>query len=247
MSSPDAARNRRYRWCFFLLAIAATSAAANTSSVFSPDVSDGEWAWEYRMSLQPQQEGAEDVFAHRLHVQHAFDETWRARLLVAQRSIDGASLDTRYARLEVQQQLLEDEVAGWDSALRYELQLADDGGPDRFRLAWTGKWDLDEAWQLRANTLFGREFGAGRDSGIQLAGRAQVTRRTADGVRLGLELFSDFGTTDDLPSYDGQEHQLGPILKAGLGEAWTLNVSYLRGVSDAAPDDNFRVFIEWSP
>lgn len=232
--------------CFGLLLAASASLPANTTTVFSPDVSDGEWAWEYRTSLEPEQDGSDDVFAHRLHVQHAFSGTWRARLIVAQRSIGGEALDTRYSRLEIQQQLLEDESAGWDSALRYELQVAHDGGADRVRIAWTGKWDLDDNWQLRANTLFGREFGDDSDSGILLEGRAQATRRVAPDVRLGLELFSDLGTTADLPSYNGQEHQFGPILKAGLNRNWTLNVGYLRGISDSAPDNNFRLLLEWA-
>ena len=59
------------RLCIFLtlMFLASTSAQAqNTSAVFSPDVSAGESAFEYRAACDPGVDG----FAHRFHYQYAF-------------------------------------------------------------------------------------------------------------------------------------------------------------------------------
>src|SRR6056297_2176411 len=106
------------------------TAAANTSSVFSPDVDDGEREAEYRVSFVPEDEPAPELFSHRLHYQQAFNDSWRARILASQRSVGGDTLDLSYTRLELQWQYLEDQNAGWDAALRFEAQAGDEG-PDR--------------------------------------------------------------------------------------------------------------------
>lgn len=225
-------------FCLFLLLPAL--AAANTTTVFSPDVDEGEREAEYRASFVPEDEPAPEVFAHRLHYQQAFNESWRARVLVAQRSVGGGSLDLNYTRLEVQWQFLEDEDAGWDAALRFEAQAGDES-PNRFRVVWTGKVDLEGGWQLRANAFVGRQTGAGAAPGLLLETRAQVTRSIGNGMRLGVEMFNDMNTTADTGSFDDQEHQLGPVLKAKFGGDWSLLAGYLFGLSDAADDGNFRL------
>ena len=198
------------------------AALANTGTVFSPEVDAGERAAEYRGSYVPEDGASPDVYTHRLHYQHAFDDRWRARLIALQRSVDGDSFDYRYTRLELQWQYLEDQSAGWDAALRFEAQLGN-GTPDRLRLAWTGKVDVGAGWQLRANALIGRQFGDGAASGLQMETRAQATSA--------------------IGSFDDQEHQLGPILKAKLGKSWSINASYLAGISDAADDGDWRLII----
>lgn len=225
-----------------LLALLPGVAAANTSTVFSPDVDDGEREAEYRVSFVPEDEPAPEVFSHRLHYQQAFNDSWRARVLVAQRSVGGGSLDLRYTRLELQWQYLEDQEAGWDAALRFEAQAGDEG-PNRLRAVWTGKLDLDGGWQLRANALVGRQTGAGAASGLLLETRAQVTRSVGNGMRVGVEMFNDLNTTADTGSYDEQEHQLGPVLKTKIGGDWSLFASYLVGISDAADDGDFRLMV----
>ena len=228
------------------LAVHAGSAPANTSTVFGPGVDAGARALEYRLSLEPEDDGDAEVFTHRLHYQQAFNDSWRGRVIVNQRAVGGGDLDVRYSRLELQWQFLESETHGWDSALRYEIQVATQGGnPDRFRLAWTGSVDVTQRWQLRGNFLTGHEFGANADDGLLMEARAQASYALRDSLRLGVEVFSDLNTTANPGGFDEQEHQLGPILKAGLGRGWSLNAGYLRGISAAAPDDTFRLMAEF--
>ncbi|XOV82352.1 MAG: transporter [bacterium] len=229
-----------------VLAVVPQLGSANTTSVFSPDVKEGDRMWEYRTSFEPNDGGQEDVFAHRLHYQHAFNGQSRLRV-IGQQSDNGGDLEFRYMRLEYQYQYLEDEDAGWDSALRFELQLAEgDDLPHRFRLAWTGKVDATDRWQLRANLITGREFHSGADSGVSLETRWQATYALDGGTRLGLEMFNDLNTTADIGGFDDQEHQLGPIVKLKLGRGWSVDFSYLFGLSDGAADENLRMHLKYS-
>ncbi|MDJ0917013.1 MAG: transporter [Woeseiaceae bacterium] len=225
-------------------ALLATSSPvlANTGTVFSPDVKAGEMALEFRSSLVPEDGSSPDVLSPRLHFQYGFSDAWRARIIGVQRSVDGGSFDYRYTRVELQWQYREDDDGGHDAALRFEAQLGS-GTPDRLRIGWTGKKDINDRWQLRANALVGRQFGDGAASGLSLETRFEATTRLSANSRLGLEMFNDLNTTEDLGGFDDQEHQLGPILKARFGDGWGFNTSYLVGVSDAADDGNWRLLI----
>lgn len=231
--------NRSY---LLILAWLPLSALANTSSVFSPDVDSDDFEVEYRASYEPEDSPAPSAFSHRIHVQRAFDDTWRVRLIGSQSRSGSSSLSYNYTRLELMQQVLEDENAGWDAAIRYELQISDRGGrPDRFRIAGSTKWDVDDNWQLRTNVLLGRQFGDNAASGVFVETRGQITRRFAGG-RLGLEMYNDLNRTSDFGSFDDQEHQLGPIAKYKWGDL-SINASYLFGLSGGAADDNLRLHL----
>ena len=66
------------------------------------------------------------------------------------KSDDVERVDFRYFRLEGQYQFPEDGKAGFDSALRAELQIADGDDPaSRVRLCWTNKYDINDDWQIR--------------------------------------------------------------------------------------------------
>ncbi|MBL6691413.1 MAG: hypothetical protein ISP91_13575 [Pseudomonadales bacterium] len=227
-----------------LLALASAGAAANTSSVFSPDVDDGEREFEYRASYVPEDGAIESAFSHRLHYQHAFDDTWRIRLIGSQNRRGDNSLTYNYTRLELQQQYLEDEKHGWDAAVRYELQISDRSDrPDRVRLAWTAKWDINEDWQLRGNVLLGRQFGENAGSGALVETRSQITRKLGS-LRLGLEMFNDLNRTTDFGDWEEQGRQIGPVVKFRAGNLSVFG-SYLVGVSSSAEDENFRMLLTY--
>ncbi len=226
---------------FFLLP---TISVANTTSVFSPEVKAGSQAVEYRASYVPDDGPIDSFFAHRLHFQHALDDTWRVRLIGSQNRRGDNSLTYNYTRLEIQQQYIESEEHGWDAALRYEIQISDRGNrPDRFRLAWTAKWDINDLWQLRGNLMLGRQFGDNAGSGILVETRSQITRKVG-AVRLGMEMFNDMNRTTNWGSWDDQEHQIGPVVKYKAGDL-SIFGSYLFGASDRAADDNFRLMLTY--
>jgi len=212
----------------------------NTSSVFSPDVTAGATAVEYRIAY----DGEDSSTAQRIPVQHGFSESWRMRLIALFSGNETNSTEFRYVRWEGQWQFLENEEAGWDSALRLELQLADgDDSPSRVRLAWTGKVDLNDAWQLRGNFLTGHQFGSDAGGGYLLESRLQLTRKLSDQWRLGFDYYGDMNDTEDFGGWDDQEHQLGPILKFKLNDRWSGFINGLHGISDGAADFEGRFLL----
>ena len=59
-------------------------------------------------------------------------------------------------------------------------------------------------------------------------------------LRFGLEVFNDFNNTKSFGSFDDQEHQIGPVLKAKIGSDWSLLGSLQFGLSDGAADRDYR-------
>ena len=224
-------------------AAAAPLQALNTSSVFSPDVKAGSKAWELRSSYLPDESPSE--WAQRLHYQQALNEAWRLRIIGLFYDPGQGGAEFRYARLEAQWQFAEDDNAGWDSAIRYELQIAEnDNTPSRGRVAWTGKWNWGEGWEFRANLLVGRQFGADSHDGILVEHRTQFTGKLNNQWRLGIESFHDFNDTRAFGAFDDQEHQIGPIIKGKFaGGKWSLAASWLFGASANADDNDFRIHL----
>lgn len=216
--------------------------ATNTSGVFSPEVKAGSRSFEHRTSVVDQD--GPDAWAHRLHYQQSINDAWRWRLIGAFADPAGGEHEFRYSRLEVMWQFLESEDAGWDSALRYELQIADgDDQPSRARVAWSGKWNFDKDMEFRANVLTGRQFGPVASEGWLLETRAQATVPISPRIRIGLEMFNDFNDTRSIGSWADQGHQVGPVLKAKLGADTKLLASWLCGISPDAANHDFRLHL----
>jgi hypothetical protein len=225
--------------CLVFAAIVLVSklTAQTTSTVFSPDVDLGESEFEYRVGFDP--EG--NAFAHRIHYQYGFSESWRMRLIASQRASDTRDLEFRYLRWEGMWQFLEDQEAGWDSAIRLEAQLAEgDDLPSRLRVGWTSKFALNEQWQLRAILMAGREVGEASRDGLMPEFRGQISRKLSSSFTLAIDLLSDFNRAGSIGSFEEQEHLLGPLLKFKLDNGWSGTIGYLHGISRSAPDDTFR-------
>lgn len=230
--------------CYLILSfvLLGRTFATNTTSVFSPEITPGSKSLEYRFSAVDQD--GDDPWAHRIHYQQAINDAWRWRLIAAFADPVDDNHEYRYSRGELQWQYLESEVAGWDAALRFELQIADgDDEPSRARVAWTGKWDFDGGLQLRANVLTGREFGSASSDGWLFETRSQVSYPISEKSRIGIEMFNDFNDTDDFGSYSEQEHQVGPIFKTKFGGDVKLLTSLMFGVSRSAADYDFRIHL----
>lgn len=217
--------------------------AQNTGTVFSPDVKAHTQALEVRFAYD---EDA-DSLAQRMHYQYAFNDAFRMRGVASFRSDDEESEDFRYFRLEGQYQFLEDEDAGFDSAIRVELQFADGDDPSsRTRVGWANKYDLSENWQIRGILLTGHRFGPGSPGGYLLESRAAISREINDQFTLALDYYGDFNTTDDVGSFDEQEHQLGPMLKFDLTDHIGGMAGILFGLSESAAEAEFRLFVSYA-
>lgn len=185
-----------------------------------------------------------DSLAYRIHYQYGFTEAFRLRGIASFRNNEDESGNFRYFRLEAQYQFLEDEDAGFDSAFRAELQIADGNDlPGRVRLCWTNKMDLNDDWQIRGILITGHQIGPESNGGYLLEARGQISRKINDRLKLAIDYYGDFNNTNDVGSFDEQEHQIGPIALIKVTKSLGAHVGVLFGASDAAADTDFRVFL----
>lgn len=216
--------------------------ASGLSTVFSPDVKAGDRSVEYRFSYVEETERQ----GHRFHAQWAHNETVRSRLVLAGRKDEGADFDYRFTRLETLWQFAEDEEAGYDGAVRLDLQAADgDNEPHRIGTWLVGQYEVADGWRLRGGLFGSYEIGPGRDEGIGVQARGAVLRRVISDWTAGLEYFGNLNTTEDFGSFDEQRHQVGFLLRTSvLGLA--LQGRMLVGVSEGASDLEVRLNAGWS-
>jgi len=227
--------------------IAPAAHAQNISGVSGADVKPGDNTFEYRAGFSPANDGREEGFAHRFSFQHAFDDRWRARVILLQSERGGAALKTRSISVEVMNQFVESENSGgWDSAIRVDgLIPAEHNRPGHVRAAWINGFDLGDDWAARANVYVGKEIGDLAKDGLTLATREEITY-AYHGVKIGAQLFDKYNTTAHIGSFDSQTHQIGPVLKGKLSKHLKYETSALFGLSAAASDVDLRFFVSYS-
>lgn len=241
-------RNRFAAAAAIAVAALSPALAQSTSGVSGADVKVGDTSFEYRGAFSPEDDGKDEGFAHRLHFQHAFDDSWRGRVIIAQGKRGAEALTTQSVSVEILRQFLESEkTGGWDSAVRIDGVIpVEDGRPGRARIAWLNGVEFAERWEARANIYFAREFGELRRDGVSIETREELTYKTGSGIKVGAQMLNSYGTTDHFGSFDQQKHQLGPVLKGKLGKHVKYEFSTLFGISRAASDADIRLFISYA-
>ena len=185
-----------------------------------------------------------ELWVYRNHIQYSFSDSFNLRGIVQYRIDSSNRWDFRYVRFEGLWQFLEDEKAGWDSALRFELEIAEgDNLPSRVRLAWSGAYDIDHYWQIRGNFLTGYEIGPASDPGALFEVRAQVSRRLTQTTRMTFDYFGNMNNTEAFGNWESQRHQLGPTLSVGLSKNIRVIGGALFGISQAAADSEYRAVV----
>ena len=216
------------------------SRAQNTALVFGPEVIAGEGIVDFRMGYDPN----EDRWVYRNHIQYGFSDSFSLRGLTLHTIDSSDRWDFRFFRVEGLWQFLENEKAGWDSALRFELEIAEgDNLPSRVRLAWSGLYDIDRYWQIRGNFLTGYEIGPASDPGALFEVRAQVSRRLTDTARLAFDYFGNMNNTAAFGNWESQRHQLGPMLNVQPSKNIRVIGGALFGISRTAADSEYRVVV----
>lgn len=214
----------------------------NDGLVFGPEVIAGETLIDARIAYDADGER----WVYRNHIQHSFSKSFNLRG-IAQYRIDSSNRwDFRYFRVEGLWQFLEDEKAGWDSALRFELEIAEgDDLPSRVRLAWAGSYDIDDNWQVRGNFLTGYQIGPASDPGALVEVRGQISRKLFETSRLAFDYFGNMNTTETFGGWETQRHQIGPTVSFQLNKNISIIAGALFGISLSAPDTEFRVITNY--
>ena len=103
--------------------------------------------------------------------------------------------------------------------------------------------------QLNGNLLFEKRFDAAVSSPTEAGYQWQVKYRWLPAFEYGLQGFGGTGPWNDWDGSSDQSHKMGPAifgkLAAGGRQAIKYNAAWLVGVSDAAPDNTFRMQVEY--
>lgn len=222
------------------------NAQSLTGNVGSANISAGESAVEVRTGL-----GDNGDAGARLHYDHAFSDNYQLRVIGSFSRPDSADWDFSGLTFENWFQWAEEapDASGFNGGLRLGYTFVDGGGPDeaQVRLTLTDKFADD--WEWRANLIGEFETGDGSDGGVSLESRAQLTRRldtealNSSDWRLGVEIFSEFGNSRDIPGFDQQAHQSGPVLKVSWDNGVYLQGAVRVGITDGSDDSMYKLFV----
>ena len=218
--------------------------AQDINGVPNADVRAGYQAISYRVGYSLF-DAAPSAFAQQISYQQNFGERW---------SLSGAAnfgkrgdepLEFKAFQAIAEWQFAEDEEAGADGALLLIARQPDNGnGPGRVVLAAAGKWIVRDIWEIRS--VFGAnvEYGDNAEDGVGLGGRIEATRRIGAIGRLGAQTAHSFNTTAHFGSFSDQNHQAGLVAKTLIGPL-SITATSLFGLSRAAPDAEFRLFLTY--
>jgi len=207
----------------------------NTSSVFGPVIDAGEQGWEYRASYD---DDSSD-WNQRLHYQRAINGSLRWRIVGQVRETSSSNFDEDYLRGELVWQLTPDD-RDYQTGLRFELRHRFDDRPNEVTVHWINQWKQVENWTFRAILGASRQFGDNDADGLLIETRFSAVTSLTNGPSLGIEAYSDYGSTTDWLDTEDQSHQVGPFAVWDLGNNWSLFTGGLFGLTDGSDDAQLR-------
>ncbi|MDF2177883.1 hypothetical protein P2G88_06430 [Aliiglaciecola sp. CAU 1673] len=219
--------------------------AGNTGGVFGPVIDPQDRSLQYRYANAFGENGRDDNFAHRLHYQQAINADYHWRVALQYRD-NQADLEFDQARAELlwQFQHSTQDNSDWDSAIRFDLIVREDDKPKDFGVNWTNQWRLSADWSARAILMSAVQFGENPGSGVQIRSRYSLTYKLPNKHSLALEGFFDHGNTSDFGQFHRKTQQIGPALN-GKFAPFSYKLSYLRGISDASPDNSVIMWLNY--
>ncbi|WP_411820096.1 hypothetical protein ABFZ85_01090 [Hyphococcus formosus] len=223
--------------------IAASAFAQNTSGVSNPNITEGRRDFGYRLSVEPT--GGSDDFAHRFDYGHSFSDRTRMKFVVTQNNKNG-DIKIRHFQTEAQYQFRKVQE-GWNSAVQVQGRIPTaDNVSGRARFAWLNSIDLSPRVELRANVYAAKEVGDLAKKGIRLETRSELTVSDVRQMRVGVQMFNRYNTTAAFGDFNDQSHQVGPIVRGRIANDLSYGVGALFGISRAASDAEFRIFLGYS-
>lgn len=225
-----------------LFALASQGKAQTMGGVFSPIVKQGHASAQYRFGINPDGPGGEDQIAHYLHYQKSLNDSFMLRGIAQVRDTGPGTTDFDFVEGQLFWQLSENG-SSWQRGFRFDARLRDGGRPTRLGASWTNQLQLTKRTQARFILMGAVEAGANTPDGVFLQTRARLSRRFDDGPTVGVDMFNNYGSSDDFGGFDDQSHQIGPFISVPVTEHWSLLGSTLIGVSDSAPDTNVRIWL----
>lgn len=232
--------------CIFILAnfFPAVVLAQSTAGIQGPDVKKGVGLLEYRFAAAPPSDGDDVGFSHRFDYSYGFTENFSFKGLANFNTLDTGDIELTFVRFEGVYQFLEKEKAGFDSALRLEVQIADDDDePNEVTLGWTSDVAITPNISFRGFALASRQFGPESGPGVFLEFRTRTAYKWRPFLNFNLESFHVLQSTASFGTFDDTSLLLGPTLSGRLPYGIGYNAGVLAGVTQAANDVEFRLFL----
>jgi hypothetical protein len=235
--------------CWLLLPIRALANPADY--IYTPSVDYGEREVDIKFGAAPASNGLQRAQGASIGLGYGAGEHWFTEVYLKQERL--GSQNANLAEWENKFQLTETGEYPVDVGFITEIEA-----PLSARAAWEiGAGPLLQTEfgkvQLNGNLIFRRAFGKPDETGIpyatNLSYQWQAKYRWTSSLEYGLQGIGGMGRWNNWSSQSSQGHIAGPAImgKLPLGNRQTLryNAAWLIGISHAAPNNTFRMQVEY--
>lgn len=214
--------------------------------VYTPTVEEGEREIDFKAGTQDS-DPRETVGT--LGIGYGANAWWFTEVYVKYAREDG---DFRYDAFEWENkfQLTETGKYPVDVGVITEIEIPREREEEGIELKFGPLFQTEfDQLQLNANILFEDHVDAEESAPAEMGYQWQVKYRWRPELEYGLQGFGEMGAWDDWDPASEQSHKAGPAIfgKLSLGNRHAIryNAAWLAGLSDGAPDNTFRMQIEY--
>ncbi len=229
--------------------IYSTQALANPADyVYTPIVESGERDIDFKFGTAKQPDGRRDTTAS-LGFGYGVNDFWFTEVYLKHEKEGSEGLTL--GEWENRFQLTETGKYAVDVGLLTEIEapLSNSDAPWEFKIGPLFQTEFGKL-QLNGNLLFEHKIG-GKDVEhiTELGYQWQVKYRLEKEFEFGLQGIGEVGEWDHWENADAQVHRIGPAVfgkfSVGQKQAIKYNAALLFGTSDAAPNNTFRMQLEY--
>lgn len=226
------------------------AAAGPADYIYTPTVEHGEKEADFKFGTAKQQDGTRKTVSS-LGFGYGATEYWFTELYLKRELASGENLTL--VEWENKFQLTETGKYAVDIGLVTEIEAPLNNGnePWEFKIGSLFQTEFGKL-QLNGNVLLERKFGA-KDAddryATEIGYQWQAKYRWKPALEFGAQGMGEMGEWDNWDSSNNQNHRAGPAVfgKLALGnkQAIKYNAAWLFGISDAAPNNTFRMQVEY--
>ena len=226
-----------------LFVVFAKPVLANISGVMGPNIDPDDNSIQFRTALiMADEDSQSDLWVYRLHYQHAFNDTFRGRVVMQYRDVNGFEYD--FFRTELLYNFKK-RGAGetWSSALRFDFRARRGSRSEEFAVNWGSQWDFANGYRARATLIVNKQLDDNDlSNGFFVQTRGSVSKKLENDIRLSLQMLNQHGEVGNMPSLRKQGSFIGPSISGNVGR-FKYEFRYLYGLTDIVRDNNlfFRI------
>jgi len=217
--------------------------------VWTPVVEPGEYEIDTKYGSARPRPGDDQLAANSIGFGATPGERWFSEVYAKWEQTAGEGHHFDAIEWENRYQLTETGAQDYELGLVSEIERPHDRS-DGYEFTVGGMYQttLARRWVVNANLLLTRNFRALQDVGAQLGYQFQLKYRLGERFEPGLQVFGALGDAVRWLPQNQQFHAAGPALFGslpfGTGQRLRYNAAWLRGLTDGAPRDTFRLQVE---